>query len=821
MPWMIRIRVDFPAPFGPTTQILVPGEIRKLTSSNKVRAPWDFESWERVITGQKGSGQADYLAGLPWFPSGGIAGECPWPAVGCVAFRDEIRHNYWVTESDQVPSSSATPVIVDDHLPFPSSREQAVSKQMVSRISALVLFVLLYPTLLTLAAVITDRPVVEGQPSPRTIVAGTPIHVVDAEETKRLQDEARNEVDDILKPDNEAIANTIGEVNDVFNTVSSLNTAAISTDPAIPSKTPEELSAQIESAVGPIDLEGAQLLANMSDNQLNQTRSYAIALAQRVATKNVTQEDLQHIKDEDIPNWAASSGASFKVANKVLVPIVSQAARPTAVVDEAATNAERNKAAAAIQPVTYSVPRGGTVVSVGEFVTPILMQALTQAGLQGTDPYSEFFIALMVMSSLVIAGAYFLRTFRQSIWSSGQKLLLLSLCVNLMAAMICIAEITTAVGPLKWFALPVAAVTMLITILFDSRVGILCVVPLLSMMALKGTGNPMAVSYVAFIALLPIPMVGRLSARGDLRRATGKVIIATVAGASLFHLAWNGFTNIETAALMGFVSGLLTLLLVNGLLPFLESHFDVITATILLDYADRNNSLLRELETKAIGTYNHSVMVAMLASRCARAIKADGLLAEVMALYHDIGKVVRPYFFVENQTGLANPHDELNDPMQSTVIIRRHVDDGVEMATLHKLPSAIIDGIRTHHGTTLVAYFYRVAAKEAQANNEELPDEDLYRYNGVKPFTKEQAILMLSDCCEGATRAASQSGSALTHEQIRTIVTELINDRVADGQLDDSPLTFADLRIVEEILIQSLVGVYHPRIAYPEPVKKK
>lgn len=726
-----------------------------------------------------------------------------------------------MTEADEVPQPQQKVVPKDDHLLFPTSRERVESGQLISRIAALTLFALLFPTLLTLAAVITDRPVVEGQASPRTIITGTPINVIDTAETKRLQDEARKSVAPVLKPDNEAIANTISEVNDIFNNVAALIEGAVSNNPAVPSKTPEELTEQIQQAVAPIDKEGAQLLANMTIGQLNQTRSFAISVAQRVATKNVTEEDLKHIKTEEIPNWAASSGASYRIANKVITPIVSQLARPTAVVDEAATNAARNKAAAEVENVEYSVPRGGTVVSVGEIVTAKQMLALTQAGLQGTDPYSEFFTALIVTLSLLIGVSYFLRTFRQSIWSSGQKLLLLSICVNLMAAMIAIAEVTTGVGPLKWFALPVAAITMLITILFDSRVGILSVVPLLSMMAMKGTGNPMALPYVAFVAMLPIPMVGRLSARGDLRRATGKVIVATVVTASMFHLGWNGVSNIETAAMMGFISGVLTLLLVNGLLPFLESHFDVVTATILLDYADRNNSLLRELESKAIGTYNHSVMVAMLASRCARAIRADGLLAEVMALYHDIGKVVRPYFFVENQTGLANPHDELNDPMQSAVIIRRHVEDGVEMATLHKLPSAIIDGIRTHHGTTLVAYFYRVAAKEAQENDTEMPDEEQYRYHGVKPFTKEQAILMLSDCCEGATRAASQSGNSLTHEQITSIVSGMITDRVTDGQLDDSPLTFNDLRIVEEVLIQSLVGVYHPRIAYPEPVEKK
>lgn len=724
-----------------------------------------------------------------------------------------------MTEADQAPETQPRRASTDDHLPFASSRERTASRQVMSRIIGLLLFIFFFPGLLTMAAFITDRPVVEGAPSPRTIVAGTPIHVIDQAETNRLQDVARDETKPVLKRDNEAIANIIQDVNETFNSVGNLIRAAATPEPNGIRLSPEELSLRINESVHTIDLEGAQLLANMSESQLNQTRSLAVALAQRVATRELTEQDLRHIREEDIPTWAASSGASYKVATKVLTPIISSAARPTAVIDEAATLLEQNKAAAKVENVEYSVPRGGTIVQIGEVVTPVQMQALTQAGLGGTDPSFEFIAAFIVMVSLLIGGGYFLRTFRQSIWQSGQKLLLLSLCINLMAVMVCVAEVTTSVGPIKWFAIPVAAITMLITILFDSRVGILSVVPLLSMMAMKGTANPMAVPFVAFIALLPIPMVGRLSARGDLRMATSKVIFAMVITAAIFEYGINGFNDIQLAAAMGFIGGLLTLLLVNGLLPFLESHFDVVTATILLDYADRNNTLLRELETKAIGTYNHSVMVAMLASRCARAIRADGLLAEVMALYHDIGKVVRPYFFVENQTGLANPHDELDDPLQSAVIIRKHVEDGIEMATLHKLPSAIIDGIRTHHGTTVVAYFYRVAAHKAQEEQTEMPDENQYRYHGVKPFTKEQAILMLSDCCEGATRAASQSGTGITHNQITSIVSGMINDRVTDGQLDESPLTFADLRIVEEVLIESLVGVYHPRIAYPEPVE--
>lgn len=710
----------------------------------------------------------------------------------------------------------------DDHLPFLSSRERGETGSKQSRIIALLISIFFFPVILTTVATITDRPVEEGELSPRTILAGSPVTVADEEGTQTLREQARNDVEPVFRPDNAAIAAIIQDVAAQFEHYDhqrQRRLAAMNPD-GTPQPT-ERPTDDLDGDPAALDDEGVQLVLGMSDHLFSETKNLAITLAQRVASKQITITNLESVKDNDIPTWAASSGASYQVATKVLTPIVAQATRPTAAVDEAATRAAQDNAERMVEPIVYTVARGQPIVQVGEAITPLQYKALTQAGLRGTDPFIEFNTAFMVMVAMTLAVSIILRTNRTQVWKSGQHLILLTLCINLMAVFMAVAELFQHDGPDKYFALPVAAITMLVTILFDSRVALVCVGPILAMLAIKGAGNPMVLPFAAFMSILPIPMVGRLSARGDLRIATTRLLAASVLSSVLLHGVVNGTDHVNFVAGMGLLHGLLTMLLVIGLLPFLESNFDVTTSTILLEYADRNNTLMRELESQAIGTYNHSVMVAMLASRCARAVRADGLLAEVMALYHDIGKVARPYFFVENQTGLANPHDELNDPLQSAVIIRKHVEDGVEMATLHKLPTAIIDGIRTHHGTTLVAYFYRVAAQHAADHGDEGPDEADYRYHGVKPFTKEQAILMLSDCCEGATRAASQSGKLLTEQQIRSIVTGLITDRINDGQLDDSPLTFNDVRIVEEILIDSLVGVYHPRIAYPDPVKPK
>jgi putative nucleotidyltransferase with HDIG domain len=202
-----------------------------------------------------------------------------------------------------------------------------------------------------------------------------------------------------------------------------------------------------------------------------------------------------------------------------------------------------------------------------------------------------------------------------------------------------------------------------------------------------------------------------------------------------------------------------------------------------------------------------------MTERAARAVDADSLLASVAALYHDIGKVQRPYFFVENQFGIDNPHENL-EPEVSARIIKEHVTDGIQIARSYRMPAEIVEGIRTHHGTTLVGYFFRQAANAAPEGT--TVDERPYRYDGKKPASTEMAILMLADCCEGATRAAALSDRNLTREAIAAIVTGLIDDRVEDGQLEEANITFRELRTVQESLIESLCYVYHPRITYPE-----
>ena len=261
-------------------------------------------------------------------------------------------------------------------------------------------------------------------------------------------------------------------------------------------------------------------------------------------------------------------------------------------------------------------------------------------------------------------------------------------------------------------------------------------------------------------------------------------------------------------AFCAFLSGLL----ITVFLPFVEKIFDVQTDLTLLEWSDPSHELLHKMIQRAPGTYNHSINVASIAENAAESIGANGLLCRVAAYYHDIGKILKPEYFVENQTPGQNKHDTLVPAMSSIVIIA-HVKDGVELARKHRLPECMIDMIEQHHGTTMVEYFYRQAVKEAKENgSEEEVDESNFRYPGPKPQTKEACVMMLSDAVESACRTLTEPAPA----RIESLVKEISAKRLNDDQFSECPLTLKELHMIEQSLIKSLISVYHSRIKYQE-----
>ncbi|MEM9366551.1 MAG: HDIG domain-containing metalloprotein [Planctomycetota bacterium] len=268
----------------------------------------------------------------------------------------------------------------------------------------------------------------------------------------------------------------------------------------------------------------------------------------------------------------------------------------------------------------------------------------------------------------------------------------------------------------------------------------------------------------------------------------------------LSEAGWAGFCIFISALIM------------TGLLPLVERGFKVQTDLSLLELADASHPLLRRLAQRAPGTYNHSINVASIAEAAADAIGANGLLVRVGAYFHDIGKMFKPEYFIENQSAGVNQHDSLQ-PAMSTLVIIAHVKDGADLAINHHLPEPIIDFIMQHHGTTLVEYFYREATKrsEEDPNKEAVSDND-FRYPGPKPQTLEAAVLMLADTVESASRTLVDP----TPARIQNLVDAIAQKKVADGQFDECGLTFSQLHQVRQSLVKSLTAIYHARIKYPD-----
>jgi putative nucleotidyltransferase with HDIG domain len=290
---------------------------------------------------------------------------------------------------------------------------------------------------------------------------------------------------------------------------------------------------------------------------------------------------------------------------------------------------------------------------------------------------------------------------------------------------------------------------------------------------------------------------------------TAAVVFATAAALnSLAHSAIIG--QVFYHALAAFIVGVL----IQGLLPLIEKTFRIATGMTLLDYSDANQPLLKRLAMEAPGTYSHSLLIGSAAEAAAEAIGRNGLLCRVGAYYHDIGKINKPGYFIENELGSFSRHKELS-PAMSQLIIVGHVKDGLELASQHRLPPVLRQFIETHHGTTLVEYFYNEARRhyeEKHGDDLPPPSETEFRYTGPKPRTKEAAIVMLADAVEGATRSLSEP----TPTKIEAVVHNIAMKRLQDGQFDECELSLRELSQIEISMAKTLAGHYHGRIAYPK-----
>jgi len=468
------------------------------------------------------------------------------------------------------------------------------------------------------------------------------------------------------------------------------------------------------------------------------------------------------------------------------------------------TQARREAAMAAVLPV--EILKGQVIVRAGDLVTSDHLSILQDLGLLRDKPAWGALLGICLLVGLMEAGVgLYLYLFDHSLLLSVRRLSLLCLLVILTMAL------GAAVRSFSGYFIPVAAGTMLIAVLLDIRLAIFTAFVLGPFVGFM-VGNDLRFALVAVAGgLTGVFAVSRLKQRSDLMRAgllvaganaVAIAAVSTLAGRSLFELAT------ARDMLWGAGNGVASAILTIGSLPFLEDIFGVLTGVKLLELANPNQPLLRRLLMEAPGTYHHSIIVGNLAEAAISEVGGNAALARAGAYYHDIGKIKRPYFFVDNQFGGDNPHDKIA-PSLSALIITSHVRDGVALAEEAGLPKEIVDLIRQHHGTSLVSYFYSRAAEGEDA--EHVVEED-FRYDGPRPLTREAAVLMLADCCEAAARSLARPSPG----RIEGLVRKIMKDRLDDGQLDESPLTLQDLDIMAGVFTRILSGIFHRRVEYPE-----
>lgn len=387
-----------------------------------------------------------------------------------------------------------------------------------------------------------------------------------------------------------------------------------------------------------------------------------------------------------------------------------------------------------------------------------------------------------------------------------ESIRLISLLGLIITALVFLAKLI--IPFLSEYLIPVAAVGMLVAILFNYRLAIATVLISTILTGLIEYSHPGYIMVALLSGLIGVFTVSRVSQRSDLTRS------GIWLGLSLSFLCFSMSLIEGLSPLMvlrnsgwGFLSGISSAVIAIGVLPFLESFFNATTSFRLLELSSSNQPILKDLMISAPGTYNHSLIVANLVETAAGAINANSLLARVGAYYHDIGKIKRPFFFIENQKDF-NEHDKIN-PNLSCLIITAHVKEGIEIARENKLPQEIIDIIQEHHGTTLVSYFYH-RAKEKIVKQRITEDE--FRYSGVKPRTKEAALVMLADSVEAAARTVVKPSL----NKLEQLTKKIVRGRLEDGQLDESELTLADLDKIIKSFVQVLFSVYHQRIEYPK-----
>jgi len=567
-------------------------------------------------------------------------------------------------------------------------------------------------------------------------------------------------------------------------------------------------------------------MPKLTSEEINEMRIVARDIVKKLMGEQLREAETARTQVAELVN---ASSLSNRTAREIVQELSRFAIMPNKFLDKEAT--DEAKAAAKQNTAPIVIKEGDLIVKRGQLVTPDLYKLLADSSL--LQEYQTYWpqVGLLVISIMFLIGIY--AYLHQSGGINGLKprynnshifMLLLIFTINFVTIGI-VSFAQTETAAFVGYLAPAAMGTMLITLLLDMQLALISsVIFAIAGSIMLNTAQMQIFDFKFGLVILAASFAAVFSTHRASQRSTilKAGIMASLFGSLTVMSLLLISEQIQRSAFFysigfAFASGLLTVVLVIGLMPFFEISFGILSALKLVELSNPNHPLLRKLLTETPGTYHHSVMVGNLSEAAAEAIGADGLLCRVGSYYHDIGKTKRPNYFIENQTNIENPHDTI-DPKLSKSIIVAHARDGVEMLKGYNIPKSIRDIAEQHHGTTSLKFFYHKALKQAEEQGiEPTFTEDDFRYPGPKAQSKEAAVVGIADCVEAAVRSLRNP----TVEQIEGMINKIIKSRLDDNQYNECDLTLKELDRIGQSLKESVAGIFHSRIEYPEDVKPK
>lgn len=661
----------------------------------------------------------------------------------------------------------------------------------------------------------------------------SPQTVEDKQSTEKKRKEARDQVQPVYTLKNEYTQNRVDLITSIFQAAQEVNDEVNeemkkqeppSNAEGAPTKTEPTVSEKVNRLKGKLTTTVSKELPNQvftalvqaSKDELSIAKDLTVTAINHVMTKRIPADEVENAKkrvEEELK--FASLNDNLRAAS---IDLGRYAVIQNEFYDSSATGELRQQAAETVEPV--KILQGQIIVDEGDLINQDIYRQLKLVGLLSNDQSLKPFIGLILLITIILSALYYYFYQMKSLPEKRQTSLLLYGIIFVLS--IVIMKIISMLQIFNYsgigYLFPAALGGMLIRILIDEKLAIFTSIitavcgSLVFNEGVTGTLNFSEGIYILFSSMAGVLFLSSHNNRSKILQAGLFVVFVNLMTLLALMFLPNGqFSGMEYGYnfITALVSGIASAVLTIGLLPFFEASFGILSTMKLIELSNPNHPLLRKILMEAPGTYHHSVMVANLAESACEAIGANGLLARVGSYYHDIGKTRRPNFFIENQMH-ENPHDRL-PPDKSAGIIIAHVTDGVQTLKKFHMPKEIVEIAEQHHGTTLLKFFYHKALQ----NNPEIKEEE-FRYPGPRAQSKESAVVGIADSVEAAVRSLSQP----TPELIESLVKKIVADRLQDGQLNECDLTIREIETVSHTLCETLKGIFHSRIEYPEFVKK-